>query len=825
MPKDALTQEYLVGWAPGSSNKPPTENGSPLFITPVEDDTTITVTYNPSGTTNTFTLDRLEVQTIFDPDDDNTGMLITADKPVAVAWGEDPDAPGVSNGNPYLDMGYTTLPFFEEAIDRVIGLGKAADVNTIPPGGIVTFTLTAETYSAYAATDVDFRDTLPSGWTFVAGSTIITYPDSSQESGAAAETAYLTISGQDLTWDVSHNMAANETLTVSYQATAPGTPGTYSNEAEVEGSIGSDDFVSEDEVVVHVAGLVVDKDSTTPVVISGSTATYTLTLENVGTSPITGATMTDPLPTGFTYASHTETLTGGASKASNNDDFSDTSNPFWGTWTIPAGGNVEISLVVNVSSTLSPGTYDNDLEADSNETGVIDDLGNSHQDSDTPDGQDPEEDEDVTVVSMTIDKDTSTPSILLNTDASYTITLENLSGIALTGITVNDVLPAGFEFSSTQPGTPYSGSGYSQGGGFSAPSSGDTDLDWGPWTINAGGSLTISFDVTATSSVSAGTYDNTARASSAVIGIIDDTGTLAQDSDTPAGSDPESDEDVTVLVPQLTVDKDTTTPAVDRNGQVIYTIKVDNIGTGDAPDVAISDTLPSADFTFSATQPGSPYSGSGYTQGSGFSAPSSGDNALSWGPWDIVAGGSLTVTFYVDISGTAAYGTYDNTVTVTNSVTSPIDDNGTQGQDADTPAGVDPETDEDVTIQPMPVLDVTKSSSAGGSVSPGDTITYTITIENTGAADATNVVVSDPEPTGTTYTEESTVLAGPSMSGADTWEVILIRSQTGMMAPRTSHLDGRLRVKPRKTVTDYVFIRIHVRVVGQVREQLSVPQT
>ena len=52
-----------------------------------------------------------------------------------------------------------------------------------------------------------------------------------------------------------------------------------------------------------------------------------------------------------------------------------------------------------------------------------------------------------------------------------------------------------------------------------------------------------------------------------------------------------------------------------------------------------------------------------------------------------------------------------------------------------------------------PVLGIEKSSvpASGGSVQPGDTITYTITYNNTGTDNATNVVIIDAVPTYTTY--------------------------------------------------------------------------
>ncbi len=70
--------------------------------------------------------------------------------------------------------------------------------------------------------------------------------------------------------------------------------------------------------------------------------------------------------------------------------------------------------------------------------------------------------------------------------------------------------------------------------------------------------------------------------------------------------------------------------------------------------------------------------------------------------------------------------------------------------------------------EPPPELTLTKTSSAnGGPVSPGDPITYTIEIENTGLGTATDVVVNDTLPTGVTYVASSaqkTYFAGGSGS-------------------------------------------------------------
>ena len=47
IPPDQLTQEYFISWAPGTTNL--SANGSPLFVTPIEDDTTVYVDYSPTG--------------------------------------------------------------------------------------------------------------------------------------------------------------------------------------------------------------------------------------------------------------------------------------------------------------------------------------------------------------------------------------------------------------------------------------------------------------------------------------------------------------------------------------------------------------------------------------------------------------------------------------------------------------------------------------------------------------------------------------------------------------------------------------------------------
>ncbi len=66
-------------------------------------------------------------------------------------------------------------------------------------------------------------------------------------------------------------------------------------------------------------------------------------------------------------------------------------------------------------------------------------------------------------------------------------------------------------------------------------------------------------------------------------------------------------------------------------------------------------------------------------------------------------------------------------------------------------------------------MDVQKSSSASGTVNPGDTITYMINITNTSGTTQNNIVVVDPLPVGTTYVTQSTNVIAPVAATPSTY--------------------------------------------------------
>lgn len=114
--------------------------------------------------------------------------------------------------------------------------------------------------------------------------------------------------------------------------------------------------------------LTVTKTTSTPTVTqtaTGATVTYTITVANAtGRGTANNVSISDTLPTGFTYASAgTVTLNGGATRPSSTNPTTGATAPNFGTFTIPGGGSVALTFTVNIASTVALGTYQNPATA------------------------------------------------------------------------------------------------------------------------------------------------------------------------------------------------------------------------------------------------------------------------------------------------------------------------------------------------------------------------------------------------------------------------------------------------------------------------------
>ena len=113
-----------------------------------------------------------------------------------------------------------------------------------------------------------------------------------------------------------------------------------------------------------VPALTVTKTTSTPTVVNlglGTTATYTIIVANVvGRDTARSVTISDTLPAGFTFASTSPPVfSGGASRPSTSNPIVGAAVPAWSSFTIPGGGRVSLTFVVDVSAGTPAATYQN----------------------------------------------------------------------------------------------------------------------------------------------------------------------------------------------------------------------------------------------------------------------------------------------------------------------------------------------------------------------------------------------------------------------------------------------------------------------------------
>ncbi|UCE37407.1 MAG: DUF11 domain-containing protein [Thermoplasmata archaeon] len=253
-------------------------------------------------------------------------------------------------------------------------------------------------------------------------------------------------------------------------------------------------------------------------------------------------------------------------------------------------------------------------------------------------------------------------------------------------------------------------------------------ITWNIGTVSGGGSGTIILIVKVDAYVEDGI-------------ILRNTVTLNYNDANGNPQDEESDYvDVTVTAPDMTISKTADKTEANPGDQITYTIEYENTGTGDATDVVIVDTI-DPDTTFVSASP----------------SPSSvvGD-VITWNFGTVSGGGSGTITLIVEVDPYVEDGTV-----LTNTVTLNYDDANDNPQDEETDSV-------DVTVT-APGMTITKTADVS-EADPGDYITYTISYENTGSGDATDVVIVDTIDPDTTFVNAT---PAPSSEVGDvlTWNI------------------------------------------------------
>ena len=583
------------------------------------------------------------------------------------------------------------------------------------------------------ALGVSIQDQLPPNWTFVAGSTVITFPDGSTQSPAPIVGTGGACPVGRLCWPDLGRLDPGQTITLDYRALRPsppsGTPGIGSSVRQeniaaangfdltaapgnLAGSYGSGDVLASTRI--DTADLVIDKaPAPGAVAVAGTNFSWTVRVSNKsGVDTAVGPfNVTDTLPPGVTFVSAngpgwTCTPASGVPTATSTTCVR--SNP---AQTLAPGAQFEsITVTVGLPSTLALGSTLRNEASVSSRTFEL--LPADNADSDT-----------ITVgtlADLSILK-TRTGTLLAGTPATYTLDVTNLGpSVSRAPITVRDPIPAGTTFVSASGGP-----------------------DWAPCGLGTGVDANVVI-CTYTNDLAVGApapqISITVDVASAATGTITNTATVSGTTVDPnTGNNQATNIGTVTTKGDLRIDKQAT-GLLQAGLPATYRIRVDNDGPSDALNLTITDTLPTGLTYVSATSV-TPAEPGGWVCTPALDLRSFACTLPSLAARDLpVVDGFATVDITVNVASDVQ-GQVVNTANV--SSTTP-DDNLTNNTDSD-----------DSVFGTEADLAITKTSP--GTAVAGGPLTWTLQVTNNGPSDSQPVItVQDVLPAGTEFVSAGT---------------------------------------------------------------------
>ncbi|NFD30848.1 DUF11 domain-containing protein [Clostridium botulinum] len=576
-------------------------------------------------------------------------------------------------------------------------------------GETVIYTVTLENTCTSPLTNVFFKDNIPNGLLFVAGSVIV----NGVSEGSFDPNVGFTIP----------NIPGGSTATITFDAVvnAVPTPNPALNTATmnysytpVEGGIENNFTVDSNTVPLEVRAVVADvgviKTGSPNPVMSGETLTYTIDVSNLGPGDAQNVVLTDTIPPEITGAEFS--TDGGV-----------TFSPWPGSFNIGTLLNQETRtiLIRGTVASVAPGFITNTAEVTS--TTPDPNLSNNTSTSVI------EVNESTKEADVGVFKSVGLNPVPAGEVVVFPIRVSNFGPADAQNIVLTDTIPPEI-----------TGAEFSEDGGST----------FSPWT----GSLVIG------TLLNGETRDILIRGtvSPTAAGIISNTATVTSTTPDPNPSNNTSTVDVEVLAPvvaDVSVVKTASPNPVMAGELLTYTINVTNFGPSSAENVVLTDVISpeitGAEFSTNGGETFSPW-----------------PENLNIGT--LPASKTKTILIRGIVSPTAT-GIISNTATVTSTTPDPNPNNNTSTVEVEVIPVVVGEADISVvkTASPNPVapgeadVSVVKTASPNPvapeeadvsvvktaitkRVRPGDTVVYTIVVSNAGPAAAQNVVVTDTIP-------------------------------------------------------------------------------
>jgi uncharacterized repeat protein (TIGR01451 family) len=516
-------------------------------------------------------------------------------------------------------------------------------------------------------------------------------------------------------------VSGTSTVTVNVSVLAAAVP-SVTNVARVStpsDGNAANDRATDPTTVGAGADLSVTKTDGTTSVNPGGTLTYTIVATNAGPSNVAGATVTDTYNPAVFNVAGV-TWTCAASAGSS----------------CPASGSGNLNASVNL---LSSGiaTFTVTAPVLSSASGTITNTASVAAPAGTTDfaaGNNSGTDNDTAITpgaDLGVTQADAPDPVNAGATITYTLTATNNGPLTAQDVTIQDNTPAGTTFLSATPST---------GGSCTTPAVGGTGLASCTWTgstvVGAPGVRTVTLVMTVGAATAGGTsVSNTASVSSLTLDPI-------------AGNNSASTTTTVAVSADIGITK-TGPVSVVPGTTLVYTITVTNAGPSDATGVSAADVTPS-DLTF--------------VSNAGACA-----TAFPCSLGSIPAGGSLVITTsYAVPAGYAGANPIVNAATASATSTDPVGANNTATASTPVAAGS---------------ADLALSNTGPASVTPGQTVAFTITVTNNGPSDAAGVSVADATPAGLSFLSNAgacvsafpcslgTIAAGTSRTITATYQV------------------------------------------------------